>query len=240
MKKKVIVIAVLATQTLLVFALSFVTVVVWRGGVAPDSRLTRLPVLGPLLVAEEAKPVQKEAPDPTFSAVPPVYGPALFLQLGAEGRVERLGRKLEQSKLEQERKLSELRLRRRELDSWSDQIEKEREALREKFESKAEQIGRREDELERRSEELNRQEHRIKAAERSNLEKTAQIYERMDPERAGAILAEIYREGDKDTAVKIIALMRDRNAAQTIAAMPGEHIGADITGMLKYVTTEEK
>ena len=233
--KKIGFIALVLAQTVLLFAMSFITVVMWRGGVEEDSPLADLPGIGPLLVTEEPEEV---VPEPDYTAMPSIYGPALFLRLGPEGRMERLGRELERSRLRYERKLEDVQKRRRELDAWSDQLDEERHALKESIEEKREDLSQWEAELEEKLRELDEREVRIKEAEKGNLEKMADIYENMQADRAGEILTEMYRTGREETVVKILSLMRDRNAAQALAGIPEDEISAESTEKLQYLTEE--
>ncbi len=73
-----------------------------------------------------------------------------------------------------------------------------------------------------------------------NLQKAAKIYNRMDEAQAAATLARLYRDGKEDTVVQVIYLMKDRNAAAVLAAMPEKEVRARITRRLAHVSKESE
>jgi flagellar motility protein MotE (MotC chaperone) len=60
----------------------------------------------------------------------------------------------------------------------------------------------------------------LKGVEQVNVKKMAEMYDTMDPERGARILEQLSNTGKMDTAVEVLAGMRERQAAKVLAALP--------------------
>jgi flagellar motility protein MotE (MotC chaperone) len=59
----------------------------------------------------------------------------------------------------------------------------------------------------------------FEAGEKKNIEKIANMYDAMSPESAAPVLKEMVEKGKLDMAAKILAQMKERNAARVLEAM---------------------
>ncbi len=218
------------------FMACLVVVINSQGGLKPShAGLARVPVVGSLLNvrgAPEEEAVQEAAAEarelPADRDVP-------FLRLGSEARLQTLAEELGVKKAEYELALSRLERRSRELDAWERQLKKERDELRQKFNREKEDLARLRTECDQRQTDLDALQIAIEQAEKSNLKKMAEIYSKMDAERASEILTEMYSADQQETVVKIVYLMEGRSAAKVLGAITDSKVGADITERLKRV-----
>src|SRR5262249_16153755 len=56
--------------------------------------------------------------------------------------------------------------------------------------------------------------------EQTNIKRMAEMYDNMDAESAARILQQLADSAKLDTAVKVLGLMKERQAAKVLAAMP--------------------
>lgn len=75
----------------------------------------------------------------------------------------------------------------------------------------------------------------IQAEERENLKRSAKIYETMDPERSGLILAEMCTTNQDDDVARILYLMSDRMAGKVLAALPDKTLAAKLMTKIKKI-----
>jgi flagellar motility protein MotE (MotC chaperone) len=78
----------------------------------------------------------------------------------------------------------------------------------------------------------------IGQVENKNLKKMAQMYDKMPSESAAQILGEMVRTGEETTAIKILYLMTDRQAARVLAAITPAEQAAEITKRLRLLKKE--
>ena len=57
----------------------------------------------------------------------------------------------------------------------------------------------------------------LEGDEKDNIKKMAGMYDSMPPEGAAKILQEMSDSGSMDTAVKLLAMMKERQAAKVLA-----------------------
>jgi flagellar motility protein MotE (MotC chaperone) len=62
----------------------------------------------------------------------------------------------------------------------------------------------------------------LEGAEQTNIKKMADMYDSMDPEAAAKILEQLANTAKMDTAVKLLAQMKERQAAKVLAALPAD------------------
>ncbi|MFW6118974.1 MAG: hypothetical protein ACOC7S_01410 [Planctomycetota bacterium] len=220
---------------LVAFAGSMVVVVNSRGGVPAESPLAGAPVLSALLKVQ-APPEGEEGGEP--ESEPADLSPsreAPFLRFSPEARLQKLARELTVKKAEYDQMLSGLERRERELAAWERQLKKERDDLRETLRRQKEDLALLQEQLQQKEAQLEALQIAIQGSEQENLERTADIYGKMDSERAAEILAQMYEDGEQETVVKIIYLMQDRSAAKALAAFSDPRISAQITEQLKRI-----
>jgi len=256
--KKVILIVALAGLTPVGFLGALVGFVNARGGLGPEhAHLAQVPLVGSLFrVQAPAEPASAPDPqeaaaldgvlNPSGGAVKPAAGPAapaagvgsLIVSLGGAEDARALAALVEQ--LEKKRDESDtllLRLRRksRELAVWERQLKSEREALQKRFAAERADLEKVRAQVAAEQQRLRKLRIALGREESANLKKTAEIYGKMEPERAARILAEMYLKGGQDEVVKIVHLMQDRAAANLLAALPDEAVSAEITRKLAHV-----
>lgn len=193
-----------------------------------------MPVVGSLLNVRTA-PEEEDQEAAAEARELPADRDVPFLRLGPEARLQTLAEELKVKKSEYELALSRLDRRSRQLDAWERQLKKERDELRQKFNQEKEDLARLRTEVDQRQTDLDALQIAIEQAEQSNLKKMAEIYSKMDSERASEILAEMYSTDQQETVVKIVYLMEGRSAAKVLAAITDSKVGADITEQLKRV-----
>ena len=217
------------------FMASLVVIINSRGGLGPShAGLARVPVVGSLLNVRTA-PEEEDQEAAAEARELPADRDVPFLRLGPEARLQTLAEELKVKKSEYELALSRLDRRSRQLDAWERQLKKERDELRQKFNQEKEDLARLRTEVDQRQTDLDALQIAIEQAEQSNLKKMAEIYSKMDSERASEILAEMYSTDQQETVVKIVYLMEGRSAAKVLAAITDSKVGADITEQLKRV-----
>jgi flagellar motility protein MotE (MotC chaperone) len=235
--KKAIIIAALALGALVMFAVSLVAVVRVRGGLDPSHALARAPLVGRLL-SGAAPQAQAGGSEQTAEVAPQAGREAPFLRFGLQARLERLADELEAKKAEYDAAMKTADRRQREMDAWSQQLKEERDALRARFGKENEDLSRLRDDLARREAELASARLRLGSAEQANLKITADMYSKMEPEKAAELLTQLCADGKADTAVKILYLMQDRSAAKTLEAVKDPKTGAEMTERLQRVTKD--
>ncbi|MDB5312215.1 MAG: hypothetical protein JWO38_6417 [Gemmataceae bacterium] len=73
------------------------------------------------------------------------------------------------------------------------------------------------------------------AAERKNIDQLARLYDAMAADSAAPILKQMADSGRLDTAVRILAQMKERQAAQVLAAMSDPSLAAQITEKVRQM-----
>ena len=240
--KKGIIIAVAALAAGAAFLGALVAVVNARGGVDPShAGITKVPLIG-ALVKEKAAPApgSPEAQGPVAAAAAAEARDMSFLRFGAESRLSQLVEELESKKAEYEALLLQAQRRARELEAWERQLKVERDSLRDKFGKEKEDLAAQRQQLEQKGSDLAALQLKIDENEAANLKTTAGIYDKMSPEQAAAILAQMFAGGQQDSVVKIISLMQDRSAAKTLESFTDAKIGAQITEQLQRIARPTK
>ncbi|MHC5033902.1 MAG: MotE family protein [Planctomycetota bacterium] len=233
--KKALIIGGIVVLAGALFLTSLVLVVRARGGVNESQGLASVPVIGGLVKAEpvaEPAPAEEVAQEPVPAAG---GGEATFLRFGPQARLERLADELRLKKSDYDDGLQEVERRMRELDAWERQLKEERDKLRAAFAAEKEDLIKLKDDLARQKAEQDARQILIETTEEGNLKKTAEIYGKMEAEKAAEILTEMYQGDQPETVVKIIYLMQDRSAAKTLAAITNAEISAEITEKIKRI-----
>jgi len=238
--RKLLVIAMCLLAAGAAFAVTLISMVNSRGGLSPQhADLARLPVLGPLLKvrseAPEQPPAGAAAPQPQLPAGRQVP----FLRFGAAQKLARLAEELDRKQADYDLALQELQRRTRELGAWEQQIKKERDSLRARFDKEKQELARTREELASKEAELSQRQLLIEQQEEANLKATAEIYGKMSPDKAASVLGQMYGAGQQETVVKIIYLMQPREAAKVLEAFSDPKIGAAITEQLKRITRSQ-
>ena len=73
------------------------------------------------------------------------------------------------------------------------------------------------------------------AADRKNIDQLARLYDAMAPDSAAPILKQMADSGRLDTTVRILAQMKDRQAAQVLAAMSDPSLAAQISDKIRVM-----
>jgi len=256
--KKVILIVALAGLTPVGFIGALVGFVNARGGLAPDhAHLAEVPLVGGLFRVQapaepaSADPQEAAALDgvmtPSAGAVNPAAGPAAPAAAGVGSLIVGLGgaedaralaalvEQLEKKRDESDTLLLRLRRKSRELAVWERQLKAERETLQKRFAAERADLEKVRAQVVAERQRLRKLRIALDREESANLKKTAEIYGKMEPDRAARILAEMYLKGGQDEVVKIVHLMQDRAAANLLAALPDEAVSAEITRKLAHV-----
>jgi hypothetical protein len=76
---------------------------------------------------------------------------------------------------------------------------------------------------------------KIEVEDRTNLKKTAAIYEKMDPIAGGKILSDMCGQNNEDAVVRIIYYMSERGAAKTIESFEDKKLAARLCDKIKRV-----
>jgi len=75
----------------------------------------------------------------------------------------------------------------------------------------------------------------IEAEDRTNLKKTAAIYEKMDAAAGGKILSDMCSQNNEDAVVRILYYMSERSAAKTIESFADKKLAARLCDKIKRV-----
>ncbi len=86
--------------------------------------------------------------------------------------------------------------------------------------------------------EVRRQQVLVDKQEKSNLQRIAGTFEKMDAVKGGAMLAGMCENGQADDAVKILYYMSERMSAKMLAEMPDQALAAKLTGLMKGIQEE--
>ncbi len=237
MKKILFGIGLLAAAMVACLA-TMVVVVRMRGGLGPEQAgLAKVPLVGGLFPLREAPEEPTGEPEEAEGLEPGRELP--FVRFGTEARLRRLAEQLTEKKSEYDAALMQLNRRERELESWEGQLQEERDTVLKKFTKRRQELESLREELNQRERELDAREIKLEQAEESNLKGAAEIYGKMAPDRAAEILTEMFVSDQKETVVKIIYLMNDRNAAKVLESLETPQMGAEITERLKHVIPAE-
>lgn len=233
--KKGLIIAVGILSAGTVFLLSLAALVNARGGLpAGRGGLAGIPLVGGLFKVQESREAES-APESLDDVKTPQMS---FLKHTPQGTLQELVQDLTVESSRYGARLLNVDRRARELTAWEQQLASEREKLRKNSEALLNQLAQREEELNRREARLESLRIELKQAEEGNLKTAAEIYGKMEPTRAAQFFKEMYGDGQEDTVVKIVYLMRERDAAKVLGAFEDTKAIADITERLKRVTRE--
>lgn len=81
--------------------------------------------------------------------------------------------------------------------------------------------------------EIQKKQADLDAIERKNIDKMAAMYDTMAPESAAKIVQQMADSGKLDTAVKILAQMKDRQAARVLAELTDVTLAAQLLDKLR-------
>lgn len=85
------------------------------------------------------------------------------------------------------------------------------------------------------AEDLRKKQVEIEPAERKNVEKIAAMYDAMSPEAAAPTFKQMADTGKMDMAAKILAQMKERNAARVLEAMSDPALALQILEKVKNI-----
>jgi flagellar motility protein MotE (MotC chaperone) len=151
---------------------------------------------------------------------------------GVREREEQLLARKKQVELIQE----DIRGERSALDELRTQIQSEMAALNEALQGVEKQRGTLEEERQKISKTTQEMEGRVvqlQKDEQDNLKKMSGMYNSMSPESAAKILQNLADTGKMDTAVKVLGLMQERQAAKVLAELTDAGLAAQLVEKLK-------
>lgn len=232
--KKTGIIAAAVAVALVALAGFFILGINIRGGL-PQSMagLAEFPVLNRLL---KARPETDEGGAARAGEAPADSSLASMLDFD---NIHRLGEELERVIGNYRRFDLELDRKARELYAWEERLGEHRDELLLEYSEKLENLKELEANIRKQKKELEEMKIVIDRREAHNLRKAADIYASMDPRRAAALLETMYSDGQRDTVVKIVYLMRERSAAQALGAMAEAGVAAEITEKLSLIEMNE-
>ena len=240
--KKVILILAALLGAIVVFLAVLIMSVNSQGGLSPSrASLAEAPLIGGLFKVKAPPGEQNKSGAPAdSSASPPGERDMPFLRLSSEATLQRITGELEAKTTDNAQLQARLQRRSRELEVWELQLKTERENLVSMLQKEKTELNQLKEDLQRREADLATGRISIEAAEEANLKKTAEIYAKMEPEKAAEVLTELYAKNEQDTVVKIIYLMQDRNAANILAAITNPELSAEITRQLRNIRQNKK
>ena len=162
-----------------------------------------------------------------------------LLDMAPKDRIAALARDLEKEKKQLQKDRRKLKERRRELAAWEKELTQKRKEVLKELKRKKSKLEELRQEIQQKKKKLEEKKVALSENKQSNLEKTAGIFGRMDAVKGAQLLAEMYKSGKEKTVVQILYLMRDRNAAELLGALPDEKISAQITSRLSYVQNQK-
>lgn len=116
------------------------------------------------------------------------------------------------------------------------QVNEEMKALKEKLsglEQKAGEVEQQRATMVEQTKEMKKNMSEFESVEHNRIKQMASIYDTMDPESAAEILLHMVDSGKLDTAVKILASMRERQAARILAQVHDRAVAVDLLDRLK-------
>lgn len=93
--------------------------------------------------------------------------------------------------------------------------------------------------LDTKAEEVKKSLFEVQAVEKDRIKQMALIYDAMDPEVAGAVLVQMADGGKMDMATKILAAMKQRQAAKVLTQIPDRTVVVQILEKLKNLKQEK-
>jgi flagellar motility protein MotE (MotC chaperone) len=94
-------------------------------------------------------------------------------------------------------------------------------------------VERRRTELEIKQQNIDGRVTEMAGQEKDNIKKMGSVYDNMAPESAAKIIQQMADSGTMDTAVKLLAVMKERQAAKVLAEMPDPSLAAQLSERLK-------
>ena len=207
------------------------------------SSVTELPVVGKFVkVRQKPEPSEESSAGDSQKQDDSVDEPDSmpFLGLASDDKLRRLCRELERTSAELSAKEEELRQREVELTAWEEELSERRESLLAEFRERKKELEKARQDAEQAKRQLEKLRMVISTKKEENLENTADIYSSMDAEQAAEILKAAYESDKEKTVVKLLYLMRERNAAETLAAFGDPALSAEITEKLSYVEEQQQ
>jgi flagellar motility protein MotE (MotC chaperone) len=206
-------------------------------GESPDSVTLR-----PSRTRESQEPTThaaKAAPayePPARIAVQPTYTP------GVEESVQLASSLRDRAALVRERE-NQLNARQKQLELVIEDIRSERAAIDEMRtqlegqlkagEEHMAEVQRQRTELEIKQQTIDGRVTEMAGQEKDNIKKMGGVYDNMAPENAAKIIQQMADSGTMDTAVKLLAVMKERQAAKVLAEMPDPSLAAQLSERLK-------
>jgi flagellar motility protein MotE (MotC chaperone) len=117
----------------------------------------------------------------------------------------------------------DIRTERNSMDELRKQLNEELKGLTERVESlerKAGEVDQKRKQLSDQNKELNNSMVRVESSEKDNIKHLATVYDSMDADAAAQHLQQMADTGKIETAAKILAAMRERQAAKVLAQFP--------------------
>ena len=184
-----------------------------------------------------------EAQKPEVQALPREIPQAEMTALNRDA-LGRLNEQLEEKSKACKAREEDLRVREFQLETWESRIAIDREDLKREYdrrdaELKAEKL-KLEKEGTRIAQESARLENRVilfTQEERESLKRAAAVVEKMEPEKAAEAVTKMWQGGQdtRDTAVKELSLVNQRNAAKILDAIQDPAVKADMMERLSFL-----
>lgn len=132
--------------------------------------------------------------------------------------------------------MQDIRGERAALDELRKQVKNELDSLNEALDNLEKQRSNLDQDRQKMSTKVEKMENRmlqLQKEEHDNLKKMSSMYNTMAPESAARILQTLADTGKLDTAVKLLGLMQERQAAKVLAEVSDSTLAAQLVGKLK-------
>ncbi len=161
-----------------------------------------------------------------------------MVMVASRERLAKLCKQVEAKLVRLEEKERQLQEKKWQLQSSRKELKKQRERLLNKASKREAKLNKMQEQIAKARKKLKGMRVKIKKTEKKNLQQTAAMFGRMETGAAAQIITRMYEDGEEDTVVKILSMMRERNAGGVMAEIGDPKIGARITKKLSYVTDD--
>ena len=185
----------------------------------------------------ERNPSSSHAP-PVRAAVQPTYAPGIeeTVQLASSLRDRIASVRERETQLVARQKQLELIVEDiRSEREVIDELRKQLDELLKSGEERMAEVDRRRTELEIQQQSIDGKVTEMAGQEKDNIKKMGSVYDNMAPESAAKIIQQMADTGTMDTAVKLLAVMKERQAAKVLSEIPDPTLAAQLSERLKDV-----
>jgi flagellar motility protein MotE (MotC chaperone) len=114
-----------------------------------------------------------------------------------------------------------------------DELRSQADELLKAGEERMAEVERQRTELEIKQQKIDGRVTEMVGQEKDNIKKMGSVYDNMAPENAAKIIQQMADGGTMDTAVKLLAVMKERQAAKVLSEMPDPSLAAQLSERLK-------